>query len=221
RNAAPDRIGRPGHCRPVYSRECFVALDAMKLGGVDLRLDYGDPTGEAIACRSKCALFDFSFVKTVRLQGKHARRAVENFASRSLAELPEKKIAYALHVDTDGNALSDLTIWKIASDIFEVMSGRAEDVADLLGVTEGDLYATDLSADRAIFALQGPHSLAVLRRLGASASKNFAIFTSRRFMSGIFPALSAVSVIRARQDSKSSRHAPMRRVFGDCFPHRQ
>jgi glycine cleavage system aminomethyltransferase T len=139
----------------------------MKLSGVDLRLDYGDPAGEAIACRSKCALFDFSFVKTVRLQGKHARRAVENFASRSLAELPEKKIAYALHVDTDGNVLSDLTIWKIAADIFEVMSGRAEDVADLLGVAEGDLYATDLSADRAIFALQGPRSLAVLRRLGA------------------------------------------------------
>jgi glycine cleavage system aminomethyltransferase T len=148
----------------------------MKLAGAELRLDHGDPMGEALACRSTCALFDFSFIRSVRLQGKHARTLAEAFASRSLATLRENKIAYALHVDADGNALSDLTIWQIAPDIIEVMSGRPEDIAALLAHESHDLRVIDLNTERAIYSLQGPDSFAVLHRLGAIGSEALGYF---------------------------------------------
>ncbi|HVT54462.1 MAG TPA: hypothetical protein VHD34_00245 [Xanthobacteraceae bacterium] len=148
----------------------------MKLAGAELRLDYGDPAGEALACRSTCALFDFSFIRSVRLQGKHARTLAEAFSSRSLATLRENKIAYALHVDTNGNALSDLTIWQIAPETIEIMSGRPEDIAALLAHESRDLRVIDLSAERAIYSLQGPDSFAVLHRLGARGSEALGYF---------------------------------------------
>lgn len=148
----------------------------MRLAGAELRLDYGDPIGEAQACRNTCALFDFSFIRSVRLQGKNASAAAEAFASRSLATLRENKVVYALRVDANGNALSDLTVWQIAPDTIEIMSGRPEDIAALIAQESRDLRVADLSAECAIYSLQGPDSFAVLHRLGARGSEALGYF---------------------------------------------
>ena len=139
----------------------------MRLNGVELRPDFGDPAAEAKACRNYCALFDFSFISTARLGGKGARQAVEKFARRSLGSLAAGKIAYAVRADEDGHARSDLTIWKNGDDSFDVMSGRAEDVGALVSAAGADLRVEDVSAGNVTLALQGPSSLDALRAAGA------------------------------------------------------
>jgi glycine cleavage system aminomethyltransferase T len=139
----------------------------MNINGVELRSDFGDPIAEAKACRNACALFDFTFVRCALVQGKNAQKYVENFASRSLDGLAEGQISYAVRVNGDGNALSDLTIWKTGADSFEVMSGRSEDVADLLRGSNGGSQVTDISDERVALAVQGPLALEVLRDAGA------------------------------------------------------
>jgi aminomethyltransferase len=126
---------------------------------------FGDAGGEARACRSACALFDFSFLECAQARGDAACRTLENFTSRSLADLPVGRIRYALRLSAAGKVLADLTIWRTTKDTFEVMSGRHEDIADL-GARAGSGMTVTAEADRAIFALQGPASLAVLSRLG-------------------------------------------------------
>jgi aminomethyltransferase len=74
------------------------------------------------------------------------------------------KINYALRVGTGGEVVADLTIWRIGADCYEVMSGRREDIADLLGCAERAVAVNEM-ADRSIFALQGPDSLGALRHL--------------------------------------------------------
>jgi aminomethyltransferase len=139
----------------------------VNFNGVEIRSDFGDPFAEARACRNACALFDFSFVRCVRVEGKKATQAVENFSSRSLVALLEGRILYAVRVDADGNALSDLTIWKTGTDSFELMSGRAEDVADLLQNAGDDLRVADISDERIVLAVQGPLAFEALRDAGA------------------------------------------------------
>jgi aminomethyltransferase len=130
------------------------------------RIDhFGDPAGEAGACRSACALFDFSFLESARICGGTARQVVEAFTGRTLAKLSVGKIAYALRLGTAGEVLADLTIWRIDAETFEVMSGRREDIADLAGYA-GPGVAVSEVANRATFAVQGPASLDALRRLG-------------------------------------------------------
>lgn len=141
----------------------------MMLNGIELRPDFGDPIAEATACRRASALFDFSFIRSARIKGERAQHAVEAFSSRSMRSLPEGKILYAVRVDENGSAVSDLTIWKAAANTFEVMSGRANDIASLLNLSGDGVQVEDVSEERAVLAVQGPLSLHVLKKIGAGS----------------------------------------------------
>lgn len=133
-----------------------------------LRHDYGDPLAEARACRNAVALFDFSFVARARVAGPGALRSVQRLTSRRVDRLQPGRIAYALREDAAGRLLADLTVWRLDATTFELMSGRRQDVTDLVDLAE-DCIAIDLSDDSSIFAVQGPRALDALSSLGAPA----------------------------------------------------
>lgn len=125
-----------------------------------LTRDFGDPDGEITACRNECALFDFSFVQRAEVEGDDAKAIVQSFATRDLSDMSPGKIRYALRLGENETLVSDLTIWKLSDKHYEVMSGHPQDVRDLQSI--GDACVRDLSADSAIFAVQGPKALAKL-----------------------------------------------------------
>ena len=92
---------------------------------------YTDPQEEARACRSECALFDFSFVARARVAGADAVAAIGQLTRRPLDGLLPGRIAYAVREDERGHLVSDLTIWH-HGDWYEVMSGRTEDISELV-----------------------------------------------------------------------------------------
>jgi len=128
--------------------------------------DFGDAAAEARACRTDCALFDFSFLECARLCGAGAKGIIEGFTGRRLDSLGIGNIHYALRVGPAGNILADLTIWRTGLTSYEVMSGRREDVHDLISCAGPDVEVSDVGPEMATFALQGPRSLEALRRLG-------------------------------------------------------
>src|SRR5262245_25878504 len=127
--------------------------------------DYGDPEREAHACRTGCALFDFSFVGRARLEGPGALDAIAQLTRRPLTGLMPGQIRYALRADSNGCLLSDLTVWKHGEVRYEVMSGRSEDIEDLIRAAGPGCKVEDLSACTTIIALQGPNSLQALAGL--------------------------------------------------------
>jgi aminomethyltransferase len=138
----------------------------MALANFDRVDDYGNAAAEAGACRSNCALFDFSFLETARLEGSGARGVIELFTGRSMEALAEGHVRYALRVGPSGESIADLTVWRTGAMSFEVMSGRREDIADLLTYSGSGAAVVDMNAERVTFAVQGPGSLDVLRQLG-------------------------------------------------------
>src|SRR5271170_1623785 len=112
--------------------------------------DYGNATAEAEACRNNCALFDFSFLESARLEGSGARGVIEAFTGRSMEALAEGRICYALRVGPSGECVADLTVWRTGTVSFEVMSGRREDIADLLTYSGRGVDVVDMKAERAI-----------------------------------------------------------------------
>ncbi len=135
---------------------CSMAFDPNTL----VR-QYGDPADEVRACRTACALFDFSFVARACLRGPGAQAVIAQLTRRSLHDLALGQIRYAVREDTSGHLVSDLTIWR-HNGHFELMSGRSEDIADLIRAAPLDGTVEDLSGAHAIFAVQGPGSLAAL-----------------------------------------------------------
>lgn len=131
-----------------------------------LKSDFGDPVGEARACREKSAVFDFSFLECVRLNGPGARAVVEAYVRRPLNKLAQGAIAYAVRTNSSAAAVADLTVWRIETNTYEVMSGRREDVIALMASASIDAEVLDVGGGRAVFALQGPDALNVLRKVG-------------------------------------------------------
>jgi aminomethyltransferase len=130
-----------------------------------VRRDYGDPELEAYACRTDCALFDYSFIGRARLCGPRALDAIGELTRRPLTGLPPGRIRYALREDSNGHVLSDLTVWRHGEACYEVMSGRSEDIPDLVLTGRPGCDVEDLSARTSIFAVQGPGSLQALAGL--------------------------------------------------------
>ena len=148
------------YVRVSAERACKMAFDANTV-----RRDYGDPELEAYACRTDCALFDYTFIGRARLNGPGALDAIGELTRRPLAGAPPGRIRYALREDSNGHVLSDLTVWRHGETSYEVMSGRSEDISDLVLTARPDCDVEDLSARTSIFALQGPGSLQALAGL--------------------------------------------------------
>lgn len=124
--------------------------------------DYGDAWQEARNCRADSALFDFSFVQRARVSGTDALSRLESYQARAIRDMPVGRIRYSVKLDEQGRVRSDLTLWRLGADKFEVMSGCRDDIDELLALARTGLEITDLSADTAIFAIQGPGALAAL-----------------------------------------------------------
>ena len=131
----------------------------------DLVSDYGDPFGEALACRTDCALFDFSFVRRARVSGPRAISVIEAFQPRSVAGMDCGQICYSVTTDCTGGVGSDLTIWRHSQDVFDVMSGHPDDPSLLEAHQSEGAVVENLSWDTAITSIQGPSSLRVLEGL--------------------------------------------------------
>lgn len=122
---------------------------------------YGDPVDEVRACRTASALFDFSFITRARLRGPGALGAIAQLTRRPLNDVAPGDIRYAVRENAHGHLVSDLTIWR-HDEHYEVMSGRSEDITDLISAASPDANVEDVSGAHAVFALQGPGALVAL-----------------------------------------------------------
>lgn len=120
---------------------------------------YGDWLEEARRCRSRCALFDFSFMSRARVRGVGAHRVLEQVQSRSLERLNPGGIRYGLCVDNHGVVRSDVTIWCLNRESFDVYTGDHADVERTRALSTAGVEVEDLTANTAVYAVQGPGTL--------------------------------------------------------------
>lgn len=139
----------------------------MTLDIARLTRDFGDAEAEAHAARNDAALFDFSFIARGRISGAGAGAVLARFQPRPVADMAPGRVRYALRLGADRAVETDLTIWRLDAETFEVMSGRSEDIAALRAHAGTDAKVADLSEATAIFAVQGPRALDSLAEIGA------------------------------------------------------
>lgn len=137
----------------------------MGLNLAELTRDFGDVDAEASGCRADCTLFDFSFMARAHLSGRNALGALACLTPRSLEDLPQGKIRYALRLNSENHVVADLTIWNLGEGCYEVMSGRRIDIIDLASFCDSATDFEDLSESTIILSVQGPNSLAALADL--------------------------------------------------------
>ncbi len=127
---------------------------------------FGSAMDEYDACQRSAALFDYSFLLRLRVEGVQAIEAVSNFCQRDFSAMAVGAVRYALHASMNGQLISDLTVWKIGPENLEIMSGRATDAQEIAtALATYDVSVFDLSDQTAVLALQGPATFECLKQL--------------------------------------------------------
>jgi len=139
----------------------------VPFGGWEMPLEYAQGTlAEHMACRRHCVVFDVSHLGTVRLVGEGAYQALQRAFTNDLAKIGPGRAQYTHLLDEGGSVMDDLIVWWVEQDRFDVMP-NASNTARVLDALGGE----DVTAERAVLAVQGPMARAIVAEVLPPAAK--------------------------------------------------
>ena len=144
------------------------ALDAkmVEFGGWDMPVAYPSGTvAEHQACRGDAVVFDVSHLGTVRVTGAGAFELLQTTLTNDLARIGPGRAQYThLLDDRDGGVLDDLIVWWVTGEAgdptsrFDVMPNASNTDGVLTALGTDAVSAVDVTAGRAVLAVQGPRA---------------------------------------------------------------
>jgi aminomethyltransferase len=139
----------------------------VPFGGWEMPLSYPDGTlAEHRACRQGAAVFDVSHLGTVRVTGPDALTSLQEALTNDLGRIEPGRTQYThLLDDVDGSVLDDLIVWWVGPERFDVMP-NASNTERVLSAIGGE----DVTAERAVLAVQGPQARARLAAVAPEAA---------------------------------------------------
>jgi aminomethyltransferase len=144
------------------------SLDAklVEFGGWDMPLAYPAGTiAEHRACRERAVAFDVSHLGTVRVGGADAFGRLQAALTNDLAKIEPGRAQYTHLLDDEGSVVDDIIVWWRDDELFDVMP-NASNTAGVLDAIGGE----DVTASRAVIAVQGPQARAKLGAVSADAA---------------------------------------------------
>src|SRR3954451_15357911 len=152
---------------PLDASHRALGAKLVPFGGWDMPLNY--PTGtlaEHAACRHSAVAFDVSHLGTVRVAGPEAHDALQRAFTNDLDKIGPGGAQYTHLLDeADGSVLDDIIVWWVDADRFDVMP-NASNTARVLDAIGGH----DVTAERAILAVQGPNAREKLATVSPDAA---------------------------------------------------
>jgi len=144
-------------------------LDAkmVPFGGWDMPLAYpGGTIAEHLACRRSAVVFDVSHLGTVRVSGAGAFDRLQSTLTNDLARIAPGRAQYTHLLDpADASVVDDIIVWWVDEGVFDVMP-NASNTARVIDAIGG----ADITASRAIMAVQGPSARASLVAVAPAAA---------------------------------------------------
>jgi aminomethyltransferase len=152
---------------PLDAAHCRLGAKMVPFGGWQMPLAYPDGTiAEHLACRRAAVAFDVSHLGTVRVEGPDGLARLQATLTNDLAKIGPGRAQYTHLLDeADGSVADDIIVWWVSDERFDVMpnASNTSRVVEAIG-------GVDVTADRAIIAIQGPTARAQLRQITAEAA---------------------------------------------------
>ncbi len=169
---------------PLHAQHVSAGAKLVDFGGWDMPLCYDTGTvAEHLACRNDAAMFDVSHLGTVRVSGAAAHETLQWAFTNDLNRIGAGAAQYTHMLDPDdASVLDDIIVWQIAEDVFDVMpnASNTDRVTQALHAASGDgsggdraggsLHVADVTAGRAVIAVQGPQARTRLARVSPEAA---------------------------------------------------
>ena len=151
---------------PLHELHLRLGAKLMMFGGWEMPLSYPSGTvAEHLACRRDSAVFDVSHLGTVRLEGDDAFDRLQDVFTNDLRKIGPGRAQYTHSCNDQGGVEDDIIVWWVDKFTFDVMP-NASNTSRILAATRG----VDVTADRAVLAVQGPLARKRLATVSAEAS---------------------------------------------------
>lgn len=157
---------------PLDAAHRALGAKLVPFGGWDMPLAYGAGTlAEHRACREDAVVFDVSHLGTVRVSGPGAFERLQRALTNDLGRIAPGRAQYTHLLDeADASVLDDIIVWWVDEERFDVMP-NASNTDRVVAALSGDgADAVDVTAGRAVLAVQGPAARARLAALAPEAA---------------------------------------------------
>ncbi|MEY2569333.1 MAG: aminomethyltransferase [Actinomycetota bacterium] len=152
---------------PLDAAHRDLGAKVVPFGGWEMPLSYPSGTiAEHMACRRDAVAFDVSHLGTVAVAGPDALERLQRALTNDLGKIGPGRAQYTHLLDTDdASVLDDIIVWWLDDQSFDVMP-NASNTTRVVEAIGGD----DVTASRAIIAVQGPNAREKLRPVAPAAA---------------------------------------------------
>ncbi|MDR1807132.1 MAG: glycine cleavage system aminomethyltransferase GcvT [Propionibacteriaceae bacterium] len=141
-----------------------------EFGGWELPVRFGSDLAEHHAVRTTAGLFDLSHMAQLDLPGAAAGPGLDYALLGQHSTMPVGRASYSMILTPEGTVIDDLIVYRLAADHWFIIANaanRAVVAAELAERLAGCGAAVhDVTLDRALIAVQGPNSPAILAAAG-------------------------------------------------------
>ena len=159
---------------PLDAAHRELGARMVEFGGWEMPLSYPSGTlAEHQACRTGAVAFDVSHLGTVRVEGPDALPRLNDVLTNDLGRIAPGRAQYTHLLDeADASVVDDIIVWWRSEDRLDVMP-NASNTSGVLAAVGGD----DVTAERAVIAVQGPSARSLLAAVSpeAAAVPRFAV----------------------------------------------
>jgi aminomethyltransferase len=139
---------------------------------------------EYFAIRNAATLYDLTPMVKYRIRGPEALPYLNRLVTRDIAKLKPNRVAYCVWCNDAGHVLDDGTVFRLGEDEYRLCTAERQ-IDWLLDSAVGfDVEVTEITAEIAALALQGPTAYAVLRTAGLAGIEKLKPFDIGRFSLG-------------------------------------
>jgi aminomethyltransferase len=155
---------------PLFELHRQAGARLVEFGGWEMPVQYAGILEEHRAVRERAGLFDVSHMGEFRAEGAQALEFLQSMVPNNVARLQENQALYTQICRPDGGTLDDLLIYQLGEQRYMIVVNAGTTAKDWAWLTDhatgrSGVTLTDVSAETALLALQGPLAESILQPL--------------------------------------------------------
>ncbi len=144
----------------------------VDFGGWDMPVSYSGILDEHHAVRRAVGLFDVSHMGEIEIRGPEAFQLIDHVTPNQVSRLVEGQAQYSALLYEHGGFVDDILVHKVAANHYFLCVNASNQEKDYQHIVAHNRFnaEVDFASDRyALLAVQGPSSIATLKKLTATA----------------------------------------------------
>jgi aminomethyltransferase len=158
---------------PLHDRHVELEARMVPFAGWEMPVQYEGVIQEHRAVRTDAGVFDVSHMGEIEVEGPRAHALLQSLLSNDLDKIRPGEAQYTLLTNERGGIIDDVIAYRLGECRYLIVVNASNREADYRWIKEREVRGsevTDVSADYALLAVQGPRAI---ERLGLPPAKAF------------------------------------------------